>query len=188
MRLGFAVLGVLAVSCATVTVDVSETCELDALLEPTAALPGATVNVSGGPYTVVRDTHVEVGGVAAEVSFVLREGCDECDACRELAECAPCGPCFGETLDAETRVSCFGDGLADPPVIPVCDACVESLAFVIPAAAPGGSTTVQIINANGATRPLPFEVLAPPADTGSTGDTGDTGGTGDTADTGTPTP
>ena len=180
MRLGFA--GALfAASCTTVTVDTFATCQLDAVLEPTAALPGIVVDVSGGPYTIARDTHIEVGGVAAEIAFVLREGCEECDECRVLGECGACGPCFGENLDAETRVSCFGDALADPPVTPVCDACVESLAFVVPDAAPRGSTTVLIVNANGASKPLPFEVLGPPLDTGSTAGTGDTGDTGDTS-------
>jgi hypothetical protein len=81
-------------------------------------------------------------------------------------------------------VSCFGDGLADPPITPVCDACVESLAFVVPDAAPRGATTVLIVNANGATPSLSFEVLGAPPDTGSTAGTGDTGAPADTTATG----
>jgi hypothetical protein len=173
-----------AASCTSVTIDSVATCELDAVLDPPAAVHGATVNVSGGPFTIARDTQIEVGGVEAVVAFVTREGCDECDECRDLAECAPCGPCFGEELDAETRVSCFGDALLDPPVTPVCDTCVESLAFIVPDNAPTGPTTVLILNANGATPALPFEVIGPPIDTSSTAGTGDTGGTGNTGGTG----
>lgn len=174
------------VGCSTLTVEVFATCQLDLTLTPAVALPGDTISASGGPYTIVRDTHIQVGGIEAEVVTVVREGCDECDECRELAECAPCGPCFGEELDVETRTSCFGEPLADPPIVPVCDACVESLSFVVPPTAPPGPTTVLVVNANGASHLVPFEVLPLPADTSATGDTGstaDTSGTGDTAGT-----
>jgi hypothetical protein len=177
----------LIAGCTTVTVDVFATCQLDVALATTAALPGDTVEATGGPYTIARDTHIEVGGVAAEVTLVLREGCDACDECLALAECGPCGPCFGENLDVPTRVSCFGDPLADPAIPPVCDVCEEALSFVVPAGVPPGPTTVLVWNANGASPGIPFEVLALPADTGSTGDTSATGDTGtDTSDTGGP--
>src|SRR5688572_28932502 len=84
--------------CATGTVDVFQTCELEVeLLQTTIAL-GATVDASGGPYTNVRDTRVVIGGVPAEVVSVSRVGCEVCDQCRLDADCAPCGPCFGLEL------------------------------------------------------------------------------------------
>ena len=157
--------------CATGTVDVFQTCALDLELSVTAAAPGTTVTATGGPYTLVRDTQVEVGGVPAEVTLVERVGCAECDECRVIADCAPCGPCFGEELTSDVRTDCFGDGLEDPPIPPACDACVESMAFVVPAGALPGPTTLYVVNGNGASKLLPFEVLATGTGTSDTSDT-----------------
>ena len=157
--------------CATGTVDVFQSCSLALALSVTAAAPGATVTATGGPYTIVRDTRVAIGGVPAEVTLVERVGCTECDECREIADCAPCGPCFGEELTSDVRDECFGDGLADPPIPPVCDACVETMTFVVPAGALPGPTTLYVVNANGASKLVPFEVLPGAIDTSDTSDT-----------------
>jgi hypothetical protein len=174
-------------ACATASIDLFETCQLDLELSAGAAAPGTTIVAAGGPFTVERDTQVRVGGVPAEVTDVTRVGCDECDLCRVEAMCAPCGPCFGEELDVETRVTCLGDPLEDPPIPPACDACVESMSFVVPTDAPVGQTTLYVVNSNGASALVPFEVLAAATDTGDTGaDTSDTSDT-DASDTDTDT-
>jgi hypothetical protein len=165
------------VGCATGTVDVFQTCELDLALSPAAAAPGTTVSASGGPYTNVRDTRVSIGGVRAEVTSVERVGCLTCDTCRLDADCAPCGPCFGIELTSEQQDACFGDGLADPPIPPACDACVETMAFVVPDGAPVGTTAVYVVNANGASGLVPFEVLAGASETSDTSVPADTSDT-----------
>ena len=189
---------VLLAACGVTTIDEYELCSLDAAVAPPAALPGATVSVTGGPYTEVRDTRVDVGGVPAEVLDVTRnESCAECDTCRREARCPPCGVCTGDLItDASRRAACFGDGV----IAGVCSACVETMSFVVPEGV-AGQTSVWIVNRAGTSGQVPFEVLGGVApDTGetgattggtgaSTGDTGGppTGGTGTTGDTAAPT-
>ena len=160
--------------CATGTVDVFQTCELELVLSTASGAPGTTVTATGGPYTIVRDTQVRIGGVPAEVTSVERVGCEICDQCRLDDECAPCGPCFGIELTGDVRDQCFGDGLADPPIPPACDSCVETMAFVVPEGAPLGTTSIYVVNANGASGLLPFEVLPGVSDTALPVDTSDT--------------
>jgi hypothetical protein len=176
-------------ACATATVDLFETCVLDLELSTDVAAPGTTIVADGGPYTVPRDTQVRIGGVPAEVTDVTRTGCDDCDLCRAEADCAPCGPCFGEQLDPETRVQCLGDPLNDPPIPPACDACVESMSFVVPADAPVGKTSLYVVNANGTSALVPFEVLpaTTPVDTDTDTDTTTDTDTDATTDTDTDT-
>jgi hypothetical protein len=157
--------------CATGTVDVFQTCELEVALLQTTIAHGATVNASGGPYTNVRDTRVLVGGVPAEVVSVSRVDCEVCDQCRLDPDCAPCGPCFGIELTVDAKDDCFGDGLADPPIPPACDICVETMSFVVPTGAPVGTTAVYVVNANGASGLVPLEVLGGAVDTSDTSDT-----------------
>ncbi|MEQ1502662.1 MAG: hypothetical protein ABMB14_10545 [Myxococcota bacterium] len=188
----FAVLG----GCSSTVVEEFETCQIDLTLTPAEGAPGAEIVATGTPLSEVRDTRVEVGGVAATVSAVVRDGCDTCDSCRSDAGCAPCGLCAGLALEAAARDACFGDPLADPPSPSSCDACVESMTFVVPDAPPG-LTTVFVVNRNGQSLAIPFEVLPGASTTGDTGataiGTGDTGGTSagdtaaDTSDTGTST-
>jgi hypothetical protein len=171
------VIGWLA-GCATGTIDQFQTCELDLALSASVGAPGAVVVATGGPYTSVRDTRVAIGGVPAEVVKVERVGCEFCDQCRLDADCAPCGPCFGIDLEPDEQLSCFGDGLEEPPVPPACDSCVESMAFLVPEGAPVGNTAIYAVNANGASGLIPFLVLpGGPSDTDTPADTSDTDAT-----------
>jgi hypothetical protein len=113
--------------------------------------------------------------------------CGLCDVCRGEAGCPPCGTCQGLEFEPADRRDCFGDPLADPPVIGACDRCVETIEFVVPQL-PAGLTSVVVLNRNGQSEATAFEVLPGPPVTGDTGDT-DTGapdtGTSDTGDTDT---
>ncbi len=179
-----ALLTLLALGCGTTAGDIYEVCTIDAALEPSSGLPGEVVSVTGGPFSEVsgeaaRDTRVEVGGVAATVVSVVREGCDACDTCRDEAGCPPCGLCNGRLLEQARRLDCFGDPFADPPTTGDCGACEQSMTFEIPAGAPIGPTTVWIVTRDGASDPIPFVVTGPAPTTGETGGvhTGETGGT-----------
>lgn len=164
---GFAL--IFATACGSTAVDEYEVCVLDVTFEPTSGAPGTEIAVTGTTLTEVRDTRVEVGGVRATVSSVVREGCDTCDECRFDAGCAPCGLCPGLDLEPDVRTACFGDPLADPPIVGDCAACTESMVFVVPEVAPG-PTSVVIFNRNGQSEPVAFEVLpgaTTPTDTGA---------------------
>ncbi|MEQ1568977.1 MAG: hypothetical protein ABMA64_25285 [Myxococcota bacterium] len=156
--------------CGATALDEFEVCSLDLAPSAAAGAPGEEIVLAGGPMSEVRDTRVEVGGHPAVVTAVTREGCDACDSCRLEAECAPCGLCNGIALAPDRRLECFGDPLADPAVAGLCAACTESLTFQVPADAPVGPTSVLVINENGQSPSIPFEV--------STGGSGSTGGTG----------
>lgn len=183
-----ALLLVLATGCGVPSGDVYEVCTIDAALEPSTALPGETVAVSGGPFSaeLVRDTKVEVGGVPAVVVSVERnDACAECDTCRDEAGCPPCGLCNGRLLTQDRRRECFGDPLAAPPLEGDCSRCEQSMAFEVPAGAPTGPTTVWIVTRDGSSDPIPFVVAGPAPTTGDTGapvggHTGETGGTSPT--------
>ncbi|MCA9492053.1 MAG: hypothetical protein KC621_19105 [Myxococcales bacterium] len=157
-------------ACGVVVPDSYRACELDLTLDRAEALPGETVNATGGPLTDagVRDTRVELGGERAQVLSVTRaDACSQCDTCRAEAKCAACGLCDGRLLDQARRIECFGDPLA--AVEGLCAGCTEAMSFTIPADAPPGPTTVWIANGNGSSAPLPFDVLGQPTTTADTG-------------------
>lgn len=154
-------------ACATGTIDEFETCALELFLSPATAAVGDPVTIGGGPFTEVRDTRIEIGGVRAEITTVIRTDCDLCDDCLADAGCPPCGLCSGAALDPAERTSCFGDPLADPPVPSSCVACTESVEFIVPDL-PNGATHVWMVNRNGASDNVPFEIVgAAPSDTGA---------------------
>jgi hypothetical protein len=145
-----------------------EICSIDVLsVTPLSAAPGDEVAIVGTPLSEVRDTRIEVAGVRATVTSVVREDCESCDACRADAGCAPCGTCAGIGLEATVRDACFGDPLADPPTEGSCAACTENLAFVVPEV-PAGPATVLILNNNGQGQVAGFEVLPSTSDTADT--------------------
>lgn len=160
--------GVLAACGGTDALDIYEVCAIDVTLEPTSGAPGTEISVVGTPLTEVRDTRLLVGGVRATVTSVVRESCDTCDICRVYSSCPPCGICLGLGTGLEQagldRVQCFGDPLADPPVIGDCAACVETMTFVVPDVT-AGPTSVLIMNRNGQSEAVAFEVLPGATDT-----------------------
>ena len=195
-----------ASGCGPQTLDLYETCDLDLSLEQRSGAPGDSIVVLGGPLTADFDTRVEVGGVPAQVIELNRgDFCGACETCRVEAECLVCGPCLGTALDEDRRVECFGDPFVDaditrldngtddtsvldtgtPATGGLCGACEEQLTFLVPVL-PAGRTDVLIVNSNGSSTPLAFQVLLP-LDTAATGDTagtGDTSSRATTADTG----
>ena len=158
----------LLAGCGVGLSDVYQQCDLEIVLAPDTAAPGARVVATGGPFSEPYDTTVTVAGLVADDLEIERIDCDTCDECREGAECLSCGTC----------VACVEE----------CAPCVETLAFSVPTGAPPGATTVAVLNAFGGSDAIPFTVLAAP-DTGDTAPvdtgmhTGDTAGghTGDTA-------
>jgi hypothetical protein len=136
-----------ASGCGGELVDTFDACEITALLSPTAALPGETVTILGGPQTTTYDTLVQADGTRCEVLEVTRSTeCADCDTCR--AEHQSCGGCTDE-----------------------CAACVETVAFVAPDLPPG-PTVLVLTNGYGTTGALDFEVLAATgSETGGTGAT-----------------
>jgi hypothetical protein len=85
-------LPLLLVACNATVVDEYEICSLEVTLEPASGAPGATIVVTGTPFTEVRDTRVEVGGVRAEVSLVLRADRNVCEdfVCVTSEDCGGC--------------------------------------------------------------------------------------------------
>lgn len=183
------VLGAALWGCTPPELDIYEQCDLDVVLEPTAAERAASVVATGGPYAQPYDTTVQVGGVATTVDAYQRwtrrrteedgetvetlvlsdEACDACDTCRLEAECTSCDHCHACEVD--------------------CADCVETLTFTVPDAAPAGPTSVIVLNGFGASRPVGFTVLGADlpttASTAHTGRaTGDTAGAAATGDTG----
>ncbi|MFH1467895.1 MAG: hypothetical protein ABIO70_26150 [Pseudomonadota bacterium] len=143
-------------ACSTTDSTSSAPCDVTlAAVSPSEGLPGAQVAVTGRPFTTPYDTALYVGTARATVLGVTREGCEAWDECLEAEDCSGCDDC-------------------DP-----CDAlypgCVEAVDFTVPDVE-AGQVTVRIFNRHGESDGLPFEVLAPPSDTG-TQDTGtqDTG-------------
>lgn len=132
-------------------------CELQITPNPAEAFPGEPVDVVGGPTSVTFDTVVTVGGVAAQVLDITREGCDFCDVCRADNNCLSC---------AGTCIACEELCAAD---------CVETTTLVVPDGVGYGETDIAIVNTFG-TGTAPFLVLgAPPEPTGDTGSTEPTG-------------
>jgi len=160
--------GTLTVGCDTSSSFTPSPCDVTLeTVEPSEGLVGAQVTATGRPFTDAYDTAVYVGTARATITELNREGCDECDDCLTDQVCTGCDDC--DACDV------------------ICGACVESVSFVVPDESVG-STVVRLFNRHGESNGLPFEVLAPPVDTGPT-DTGptDTGptdtGPADTGDT-----
>ena len=152
-----------AVGCGPSAIEEFASCPVEATLEPDRGVPLDRVVATGGPFSAVYDTRVQVGGAFAEVLQVeLSAECGLCESCRFNNGCETCGFCF----------ECSA----------LCDACVQSTTFVVPIVPPG-PTTVTILNRHGSTDGIPFTILGlPVCDT----DTSDTAGGCDT-DTGGPT-
>lgn len=136
-RLAFALL----IACGTAATDVYEVCAVDAAVTPVFGPPGATVRAEGGPFFSERDTRVQVAGVAAEVLAVTRDDCSACDSCRAELNCLSCGACAGCT--------------------DTCATCVQSVDFLVPAAAPGRHEVV-LFTRHGTSDPVVFKITADP--------------------------
>ena len=109
----------LLVACNNVALDEYETCSLDVILSSPSGAPGDRIVAKGTPYTEVRDTRVEVGGMRAFVESVDR--LDE-----EPLQGQACTDAPGDT----TCVACGGacvDGACDCPrtalTCEICDEC-----------------------------------------------------------------
>ena len=131
----------------------SPRCEvrLDAVT-PEGGAVGDEAVATGGPFTDRIDTALFLGATRANILQVDRSGCDTCDSCREERECGECGEC--------------------PACGPVCDVCIETVAFFVPAASEGAQELV-LFNSHGSSNALEFTVQeetdtdADPVDTGS---------------------
>ncbi len=124
---------------------------------PSGGAEGDEVAVTGGPLTDRIDTALFLGAARADVLQIDRSGCETCDTCREERACGDCGEC--------------------PACGPVCDACTETVSFVVPAVA-GGAQDLVLFNAHGSSNALVFTV-AETQDTGTDPET-DPVDTGDT--------
>ncbi len=91
------------------------------------------------------DLTIRVGGVAASLTAVSREGCGPCDACREDDTCDACV----EECDGREG---YGDEEAS--------ACVETVTFLLPPGAPGVAEVVVATPRGTVTGPS-FEFRAP---------------------------
>ena len=121
-------------------------------LKPSSGMVGAEVIAQGRPFTSAYDTAVYVGSARATVTAVERERCDPCDECLEEQACTGCDDCDDCDL--------------------LCTQCFETVTFEVPEL-DAGSTVVTLFNRHGHSNALPFELLAPPSDTGPS-DTGPT--------------
>jgi len=115
-------------ACPEVETTQFELCSLQITLDTTTTAPNETVLATGGPFTDVYDTVVEVGGHDAQVLSVEQRDCDTCDLCLVAAECNGCEPC---------------DSCSE-----MCLDCVHQLSFVVPELEPS-LTTVNVINRYG---------------------------------------
>jgi hypothetical protein len=155
--IGIGLLGVSVAlgSCGPQLVDTYDACDLTADLSAPSAFPGASVAMTGGPFTTTWDTLVQLDGVLAQVTEVSFAGdtCSDCADCRAAA--LSCGDCTQR-----------------------CQDCVSSVSFVVPAVG-AGPTEIVLTNSYGSTGSLPFEVLGAVDTGGTTGTTtGETGGSG----------
>jgi len=151
----------LFLSCTQLQTTSYEVCELQLSALPSAARPGETVVITGGPLSAEFDLYVAVAGVRAEVQDFARTECDACDTCLLDNACQACGTCI--------------------PCTAVCDACVETTTITVPLA-PSGDTRLTMVNVFGAGS-APFRVQG--ADTAATGDTGPIDDTAPPTDTAT---
>ena len=129
---------------------------------PAEGAVGDEALATGGPFTDRIDTALFLGATRADIERIDRSGCDTCDSCREERVCGECGEC--------------------PACGPVCDVCIETVAFFVPAASEGAQELV-LFNAHGSSNALEFTVLD---ETDPETDPGDTGGTEPGTDSGQP--
>ena len=127
-RLFFLLTSLLLAGCPEAETTQFELCELEILLDVDTTAANETISATGGPFTDVYDTIIEVGGHDAEVLTVEQLDCDSCDLCLVAAECNGCEPCE----------SC----------VEMCASCVHQLSFVVPELEPA-TTTINMINRYG---------------------------------------
>ncbi len=120
-------------------------CPVGVTLSTSEGAPGTVITATGTPFSTANDTQVRVGGVAASVTVLERDGCAVCDECR-ISTCESCYACTDCDLS--------------------CASCVETLTFVVPVVS-AGAQSVVITNAYGASEPVAFTVLSTDADTDS---------------------
>ena len=129
-------------------------------ISPQPATVGASVTLTGTPFTSTYDSAVYVGGERATVTDVARTNCTNCDSCRIQNGCTECQDC--DACDA----ICASE-------------CVETVTFDVPEL-PAGDYGVQLFNAHGQSPVLDLTIQSTGfegTDTGSS-DTGDTGTSG----------
>lgn len=199
-------------ACSATAVDEYEVCALEVALASPAGAPGDAITLTGTPFTSVRDTRVEVGGVPATVELVKRVDIGECAerTCASNGDCSDCGGiCGGDGLCAPTFHCGECDTCRDQAGCAPCGLCqgltlepgrriecfgdalegtvghcdqCQETMIFVVPAVPPGLTAVFVTNRNGQSEAIPFEVLPGPAGTGDTG-----AGTGDTGTTDTGT-